>query len=162
MVDVSGGNGSEGFTEDGGAIYDENYNLIAERRGFQTPSHPGNYPKNLIQKLNCLKATSSPADKLDGWSEELHKPTLSDGIVMIADIRNFTKTLENNDAEKALMFLNQLFMYSGDRIHGIEPESSFVNKLLGDGLFAHIKKIDNYSDTISSVIEAAKEIIICL
>ncbi len=102
----------------------------AERRRFQIPSMPGNYPGNRIEEYQ--------ENAQDDYylTTKFHKPKKKKRIVVLAaDIRNFTKTMQDNADLAVQTFLSEFFGYATDLIQTYN--GSFVNKFLGDGLLSH-------------------------
>jgi len=93
-----------------------------EGKELQVPNVAGNYPQNLLNRL-----------KTGRW-EECFRPTEKQGVVLAADIRDFTKTAKDNDPIRVQSFLSEFFDLASRNIH---RENGYVNKLLGDGLLAH-------------------------
>jgi class 3 adenylate cyclase len=98
-----------------------------ERRKYQIPNTPGNYPANLISIMN--KTRNNP-----NFLNEIHIPKEKFGIVLASDIRNFTETMKNNDHFHVQSFLTYFFNRATELIHN---HGGYVNKFLGDGLLAH-------------------------
>lgn len=109
-----------------------------EKIRFQVPTAPGNYPEDLITRLE--KVISSSADQAPDIDklQAIHTPKHMNGTVILADIRNFTWSVENNDITEIQNFLNQFFTSAVNHIKKVDERNAFVNKLLGDGLFAHV------------------------
>lgn len=74
---------------------------------FRIPSRPGNYPEDLLLRVKPL-LDSNPGNHGEVY-RSLHVPKKANGIMLAADIRNFTKTLENQDTLKVQHFVDQFF-----------------------------------------------------
>jgi len=64
--------------------------LVIERRRYQVPTIPENYPQDFIGKVNEILSIPDSDIKL------IHKPENFAGVILTDDIRNFTKTFEDN------------------------------------------------------------------
>lgn len=126
-----------------------------ERRRYQIPSTPGNYPEDFISKVKeALYHIRHDPEHLSALQQRIHEPAELHGTVLAADIRNFTKTFEENSSRRIQSFLNEFFRASSDVIYETDARGAFVNKLLGDGLFAHLPTADP-----GHVVDAARQMI---
>lgn len=127
-----------------------------ERRRFPVPKTPGNYPDDFVGKISKSLANypgNKPLD--DAFYKQTLDPQKVRGVLLAADIRNFTKTLEDEDAAKVQLFLNDFFKRATDIVKSIDPERACINKFLGDGLLAHIPGAD-----VGKAIDAALHLIL--
>jgi len=128
--------------------------MIERRTGFQIPSVPGNYPQNFINDLGTL-LKNHPAD-----IEEIHKPLSVRRIILAVDIRNFSRTLGEEDEEKVLQFLSEFFGYSSDIIQGYP--CAYINKFFGDGFFAQMNTdCEDVNDKVEIVLDIALDLLRC-
>lgn len=131
-------------------------NLFAfNRRRVEVPSKPGNYPKDRIEGiLSSNIGNIKDPQKIRETLKKLNEPQKKHGNVLVADIRNFTHTLEHEDESRVRAFLNDVFDNASTMIQKIDKGGAFVNKLLGDGLFAHIPDVEprKVVDTARSIL----------
>jgi class 3 adenylate cyclase len=110
-----------------------------ERRRFPLPRNPGNYPRDYIHIIETALRkypNQIPLDK--SFQAEVDKAIESRGILLCADLRNFTKTYEEYGAEKVQTFLRIFFKRASDILNRSMNGEAYINKFLGDGLFVHI------------------------
>ncbi|EKE26871.1 MAG: hypothetical protein ACD_4C00134G0002 [uncultured bacterium (gcode 4)] len=128
-----------------------NKSKLERRGGMQVPSFPGNYPGNFIKRLHIL--LRSDPDHL----QTIHEQKQVRRIILAADIRNFSKSLEQHGDERVLQFMSMFLSYASERIQRLS--CSFVNKYTGGGFFAQTDiGCDENSATIEDVIEVSLDL----
>ena len=124
------------------------------RKGYY-PQDPGNYPEDRLAKIRYAYEAYPDANLPDDVLEDLTSPKEEHGILLAADIRNFTRTLEKEPRKNVMQFLDSFFKAAASIVKSIDTRGSFVNKMLGDALFAHMPNA-----SVSAAVEAARKLII--